>query len=857
MSSNNEGEHARKGPSVGQGRRAPPAWVLVPKALRYRKRGGQGRPEFVPELGPTLYQWFVDIRKTVRGRLSPRLVETMARQLQTKIIRAVLNAQKVPHRVVINRKWRYKWQYNYKVSLRKPSIKYKASKSKVAQYLLVYWSNLLAVRFFFKQVFHIEPVHEQYDQTGKHLNEASSKNMPTLTSNAESSFAIIDNFAQSRQRVSYMTATFSDLDGAAEFPSPSMQANACSEHEPRLVPLELCFKADSDRLLRTLVAQDPSRFTTQVAPFGSYREGHVLTFLERHLPVWSKEREEKNDYRILGLDAYRAHQGQQVIDLAWSRGYLAGEGLQIPPHCTGIVAGPDTDLHSWFEKELLELQMLSAHQQLELRPHTVPKETHQNMFDLGVSLWLHRDHTEGQASFKRNGLNNALDGTEDYLITRSAKEFWLYLKMDEQRKIIESEVDAFITGKVQPCARDVFELLRLYPESFQDDIQEEGEEIETTWAHDEKRYREDGEQNCFENELGDEGKVDDDDNDDDDDDCDKCDGSGGGNTGNVCADVKIPLLNELKTLEVLVHIAKRLDDPSVMHVLHGRQEMIQRSIRHSEDNIAGQMSMLIKDMSKSRLKAQEHAAMEDEAKKHLRQIEKAKVINKKRKAGAKCRAELKDVIGFSAPSAEMEPGNKVPLALEHSALPLTLSLAVVPKNILSAESAGSIGQTASKVTVSLKAGVAESADSGMLHPKKNTAAASKLLALKSSDMVLGIDCDTEVKIRSLLERLAIEWEHMDKRRLLLWLARDLREDIRKCKGTSAAGGLLAKPSKYLHRSLDSSDQAKGKAECRLMRRVQQMTKEERGRWFERRLKDMSKEHEVSKALDKKDKCSKK
>ena len=368
-----------------------------------------------------------------------------------------------PEPPTLNSKWLQRWRHTWGVSLQKPTERYKVRRSVLKARLLVYWSNLLAVRFFFRKVYNVEPVQEQYDQKGVHYNESGSKQTATYEIPARREIPIRENHADTRKRVSWMTCTFSDLEGAG-----------------RPLPLEQLFKATGKQVLRALQAPDPSRYTFQTSPSGSYRKEHVLTFLERHLLPWSAAREAARDYRILSLDAFAAHKGEYIEALAWSCGYIYAEGLMVPGGATGVVQGPDTDLHAWLEAELIAIQDLETSARLLERPNRTPAESRQSMSDYATSLWAACDHKQGELSFKRNGLNNCLRGSQDHLITRTAREFWQELNMSGVRAQIESEVDDFIADRPNIVPRDVFGLLQKYDACGLGDCNE-GQEVEPAW----------------------------------------------------------------------------------------------------------------------------------------------------------------------------------------------------------------------------------------------------------------------------------------------------------------------------------------------------------------------------------------
>ena len=109
----------------------------------------------------------------------------------------------------------------------------------------------------------------------------------------------------------------------------------------------------------------PSWLTVVTGPKGSYREEHILSFLETHLEPWTEDRQ----WRILGLDAFAPQMTDSVRRLAWARGYIVvihGGGA------TDSTQTNDTDLHQhqrrlYTEKEIAEMLRL-ARLNLEMPP---------------------------------------------------------------------------------------------------------------------------------------------------------------------------------------------------------------------------------------------------------------------------------------------------------------------------------------------------------------------------------------------------------------------------------------------------------------------------------------------------------
>ena len=83
-----------------------------------------------------------------------------------------------------------------------------------------------------------------------------------------------------------------------------------------------------------------------VSDSGSYRAEHVIDYLEKTLLPWGSGRR----WRILMLDAYRAHLVEAVRRLAWSRGYVV---IYQGGGCTGISQVNDTDQNETVDENVL------------------------------------------------------------------------------------------------------------------------------------------------------------------------------------------------------------------------------------------------------------------------------------------------------------------------------------------------------------------------------------------------------------------------------------------------------------------------------------------------------------------------
>ncbi len=109
-------------------------------------------------------------------------------------------------------------------------------------------------------------------------------------------------------------------------------------------------------------------------PKGSYRAEHVVDFLRRWLEPWSDERAAANDWRMLYLDAFRAHLGVEIQDLSWSRGYV----VMYHGGCTtGICQVNDTDCHPQLENIYMDLEAVSLAEQQMIDPGNIGRSRQQ------------------------------------------------------------------------------------------------------------------------------------------------------------------------------------------------------------------------------------------------------------------------------------------------------------------------------------------------------------------------------------------------------------------------------------------------------------------------------------------------
>ena len=452
-----------------RGRKATMAKYQTPDRFLVRRRISQGRPYKCPLIRELLWDWFVDIRRSVATLISPKFMILKAREIMAKVLsqqRRLGVFQQMPK---LDKNWLHRFKRDKGISFRRPNMRFKCTRSKLLGRLRAMWLNLIRVRRLAQHAVGGDLGDKIWgiDEKPIHFNESGSKGCRTLELAGAPSVRLKENHAATRERVSWMTVVTS---------CPEAAASAAS------MPCELLFRAKSARRTRSLEAPPDLPFSIQWAEKGSYRQEHILRFLDRHLPPMYAERVRLKDYRILMMDVAASHISDAVVDFAWTRGYV----VILHYGCTtGVAQVNDTDLHVFLERIFIELEQAAFNRQQELDPGCVAR-TPQDVLDDCGGTWRSLDHRVGVLGHKRNGLSNNLDGSEDFKISREARTFWLEAGMPELRAEAIAEVDALWASRDLASFADWRRLIREYEDPGI--IFDEGAELEGDLEEDEAVY---------------------------------------------------------------------------------------------------------------------------------------------------------------------------------------------------------------------------------------------------------------------------------------------------------------------------------------------------------------------------------
>jgi hypothetical protein len=395
----------------------------TPVHLLRRLRNSQGAPYKCALLRELLFDWFVDIRRSCATTISPRFVLMKARQLADVIVEAQRETDTFELMPTLDRHWLLRFKRDKGIVFRRPNLRFKCSRPKLLARLRAMWANVFRIRKLAELCFGNDLADRIYgiDEKPIHFNESGSKNVRTLEICGAPAVKLKQNHAATRERVSVMTCVCS---------------SAAVATQARKLPIELLFKAKSEKRTRALKAPPDMNMSFQWADKGSYRQLHIIQYFARWLDVWSPARAASNDYRIVMLDVAGSHIGDDVVDFCWTRGYIA---LFHYGCTTGVAQVNDTDLHGPFERVYCETEQDAFNEQQVLRPGSVAR-TAQNVVDDVGATWRMLEHKQAAAGHRRVALSVPLDGSDDQAISREALECWTALDMATVRREVIAEV---------------------------------------------------------------------------------------------------------------------------------------------------------------------------------------------------------------------------------------------------------------------------------------------------------------------------------------------------------------------------------------------------------------------------------
>ena len=181
--------------------------VEPPTKSKFRNPVG-GRKVTAPEVREALYDWFIDVRGSLKGRLPRSLFKTQAKFFSDNWWSQQSEEVKEQPPLTFSNKWIKGWMAEYNVSLRKPNKRFQIKQSDREERIYEYVKNVWTIRKFFIDNFSVDPPVINGGQMPLHRNESASQK--TLNIQGCDTY-VKENYSLSRERVTAFTQASSDL----------------------------------------------------------------------------------------------------------------------------------------------------------------------------------------------------------------------------------------------------------------------------------------------------------------------------------------------------------------------------------------------------------------------------------------------------------------------------------------------------------------------------------------------------------------------------------------------------------------------------------------------------------------------
>ena len=224
-----------------------------PPKKRFRESGA-GRKCKAPEVREAMFEWFINVRGVLKGRLPKKMFRTKCQQVYSEWLKQQPEPIPEEEQLKFSKHWIQDWMKEYNVSLRKPNKRFAIKNEDRIIRIKDYLQNIWTVRKYFLDTYGVDPPIINGDQMPLHRNESAGQK--TLSLKSEETF-VKENYMLSRERVTCFT-------------------QLCSDPKVDLKP-EFVFKGKGTRTHLT----PPEGVNYQWAPKGSYQIEQILDMIKQ------------------------------------------------------------------------------------------------------------------------------------------------------------------------------------------------------------------------------------------------------------------------------------------------------------------------------------------------------------------------------------------------------------------------------------------------------------------------------------------------------------------------------------------------------------------------------------------------
>lgn len=224
-------------------------------ANKFRAAGAGARKK-CPSVRKELFEFFIDIRSSLKARLPKKIFLAKAASLYNDYCEWKREGVE-PEKLSFSNRWLKDWCIEYQISMKKPNKRFSISASARKKGITDFLKNIWTVRYTFSKLYGTDPEIVMSDQMSLHRNESSNEKTLNFKGASQTTY-VKENHSLSRERITAMTSL-------------------SSEQQSSAAKLEFVFKGAGKRVKLT----PPPGVTVQWAPEGSYRLDHVIKFCEK------------------------------------------------------------------------------------------------------------------------------------------------------------------------------------------------------------------------------------------------------------------------------------------------------------------------------------------------------------------------------------------------------------------------------------------------------------------------------------------------------------------------------------------------------------------------------------------------
>ena len=120
-----------------------------PTKVKFHQAGG-GRKKSVPEVHEAMYDWFIDIRSSLKARLTKSMFKAQCKIFYEQWLSQQEKEVPEEKKIVFSNKWVRGWMQEYSVSLRKPNKRFQIKQTDREERIFEYLKNIWTAKVLYR-----------------------------------------------------------------------------------------------------------------------------------------------------------------------------------------------------------------------------------------------------------------------------------------------------------------------------------------------------------------------------------------------------------------------------------------------------------------------------------------------------------------------------------------------------------------------------------------------------------------------------------------------------------------------------------------------------------------------------------